>query len=169
MDHLVRWFASIAMLALAACAAKEEPQTSQTAAGVRVRWLDTCLAIKNDAMSHTNDNSPGQTIAPTAEDAAEETEGTRLLVSRRAALGCMAWAGAGILWTVSGGVPRSLGLIGEAEAATKVTSFTFVQISDTHIGFNKEANPDVVGTLRRAMADVNALKTPPAFVLHTGD
>ena len=120
-------------------------------------------------MSRTNDNSPDQTIAPTAEDAAEGTEGTRLLVSRRAALGCMAWAGAGILWTVSGGVPRSIGLIGGAEAATKATDFTFVQISDTHIGFNKEANPDVVGTLRRAMADVNALKTPPAFVLHTGD
>jgi hypothetical protein len=120
-------------------------------------------------MSRTNDNSPDQTIAPTAEDSAEGTEGTRLLTTRRAALGCMAWAGAGILWTVSGGVPRSLGLIGEAEAATKVAPFTFVQISDTHIGFNKEANPDVVGTLRRAMADVNALKTPPAFVLHTGD
>ena len=50
----------------------------------------------------------------------------------------MAWAGAGVLWTVSGGVPRSL-LIGDAAAAT--SGFTFAQISDTHIGFNKDANP----------------------------
>jgi hypothetical protein len=120
-------------------------------------------------MSHNTDNSPDDAKAQTSEEAPEGTEGTRHLVSRRAALGCMAWAGAGILWTVSGGVPRSLGLISEAEAATKNAPFTFVQISDTHIGFNKEANPDVVGTLRRAIADVNALQTPPAFVLHTGD
>jgi Icc protein len=121
-------------------------------------------------MSRMNDrSSENPTTGESPDHSAEGTEGTRLLTTRRAALGCMAWAGAGILWTVSGGVPRSVGLIGEAEAATQAAGFTFVQISDTHIGFNKEANPDVVGTLRRAMADVNALKTRPAFVLHTGD
>ena len=44
-----------------------------------------------------------------------------------------------------------------------------MQISDTHIGFRKDANPDVVGSLRRAIADINALPQTPAFVVHTGD
>ncbi|HWA42746.1 MAG TPA: metallophosphoesterase [Hypericibacter adhaerens] len=90
--------------------------------------------------------------------------------SRRAALGCMAWAGTGLLWTLAGGVPCSLGLIGEARAdEVPAGGFSFVQISDSHIGFNKEANPDVVGTLRRAIGAVNALESRPAFALHTGD
>jgi 3',5'-cyclic AMP phosphodiesterase CpdA len=46
---------------------------------------------------------------------------------------------------------------------------SFVQISDSHIGFSKPANPDVTGTLREAIAKINALPTPPSFVLHTGD
>ena len=61
--------------------------------------------------------------------------------SRRGLLKCMAWAGTGIVWTVAGGVPRGLGLGGEAFGAP-MDGFTFVQISDSHIGFNKEANPD---------------------------
>ena len=90
--------------------------------------------------------------------------------SRRDALKCMAWAGAGILWTVSGGVPRSLGLIGDAKAADVPTGgLTFVQISDTHLGFKGEANPDVPGTVRRAVEMINPLPTRPAFVVHTGD
>jgi 3',5'-cyclic AMP phosphodiesterase CpdA len=91
-------------------------------------------------------------------------------LTRRHALGCLAWAGTGLLWTLSGGVPRSLGLIGEARAdQLPAGAFTFVQVSDSHIGFNKEANPDVVGTLRRAMGDVNKLDPRPAFAIHTGD
>ena len=122
-------------------------------------------------MSRTNDRACDNPIEVESPDRPTDgTEGSRLLASRRAALGCMAWAGAGVLWTLSGGVPRSLGLIGEAEAAQKAAgAFTFVQISDTHVGFNKEANPDVIGTLRHAIADVNALNPRPAFVLHTGD
>jgi hypothetical protein len=90
--------------------------------------------------------------------------------SRRQALGCLAWAGTGLLWTLTGGVPRSLGLIGEARAdQLPAGAFTFVQVSDSHIGFNKEANPDVVGTLRRAIGDVNKLDPRPAFAVHTGD
>jgi 3',5'-cyclic-AMP phosphodiesterase len=46
---------------------------------------------------------------------------------------------------------------------------SFVQISDSHIGFDKAANPDVTTTLDAAIAKVNALETPPEFVLHTGD
>ncbi len=87
-------------------------------------------------------------------------------VDRRGALKCMAWAGAGLLWTVSGGVPRSV-LLSDAAAATQ--GLTFVQISDTHIGFNKPANPDTAGTMSAAVARIAALSPKPAFLLHTGD
>ena len=91
-------------------------------------------------------------------------------LGRRGALECMVWAGAGVLWTVSGGVPRS-GLIGEAQAATPAesTGFSFMQISDSHIGFSKPANPDVTGTLNEAIARINALEKTPDLLLHTGD
>ena len=93
------------------------------------------------------------------------------LVTRRQALSCLAhWSGAAVVWTVAGGVPRALGATGEgAPMVTNANALTFVQISDTHIGFRKEANPDVVGSLRRAIADINALPAAPAFVVHTGD
>ena len=89
-------------------------------------------------------------------------------LSRRGALKCMAWAGTGVLWAVSGGIPRSFGLDGAAQAAT-AGGFSFVQISDSHIGFKQEANPDVAGTLSEAIARINAMPVPPAFVIHTGD
>ncbi|CAO3358870.1 metallophosphoesterase family protein [Azospirillum melinis] len=88
---------------------------------------------------------------------------------RRSVLKCMAWAGTGVLWTVAGGVPRSVGLIGEVTAAKAADGFTFVQISDSHIGFAKEANPDVGATLRAAIDDINALPVRPSFAVHTGD
>ena len=91
--------------------------------------------------------------------------------SRRKTLNCLAaWTGAAVVWTMVGGVPRALGVTsdGKVTAASK-NAFTFVQISDTHIGFHKEANPDVVGSLRRAAADINALPQAPALVVHTGD
>jgi 3',5'-cyclic AMP phosphodiesterase CpdA len=91
-------------------------------------------------------------------------------VSRRHALECMIWAGTGVLWTVSGGVPKSLGLLGEAKAAEAAASgFTFLQISDSHVGFDKPANPHALDTLKEAMDHVSSLKTKPAFMLHTGD
>jgi len=80
----------------------------------------------------------------------------------------MIWAGTGVLWTLSGGVPKSLGLIGDALAA-ETSVLTFLQISDSHIGFNKPANPDALGTLREAIGKVKELKTHPAFMIHTGD
>ncbi|HTU65108.1 MAG TPA: metallophosphoesterase [Steroidobacteraceae bacterium] len=90
-------------------------------------------------------------------------------LSRRRALSCLgAWSGAAVLWSVVGGVPRAYGRAADP-AAGKVTGFTFAQISDTHLGFHKEANPDVGGTLRRCIADINALPHRPAFVAHTGD
>jgi 3',5'-cyclic AMP phosphodiesterase CpdA len=89
-------------------------------------------------------------------------------VSRRHALECMLWAGTGVLWTVTGGVPKSLNLLGRAEAATP-SSFTFLQISDSHVGFDKAANPNALATLQEAIAKVKALPQKPAFMLHTGD
>jgi 3',5'-cyclic AMP phosphodiesterase CpdA len=79
----------------------------------------------------------------------------------------MTWAGTGVLWTVAGGVPTSLGIMGEAVAQT--SGMTFLQISDSHVGFDKPANPNVNSTLEEAINKVKALKTKPAFMLHTGD
>ena len=91
-------------------------------------------------------------------------------VDRRGFLECMAWAGTGAYFVLSGGVLNSFALSGKKPPEQMPKGeLAFVQISDSHIGFNKEANPDVVGTLRQAIAKVNALPTRPAFVLHTGD
>jgi 3',5'-cyclic-AMP phosphodiesterase len=89
-------------------------------------------------------------------------------LSRRSALKCMVWAGTGILWALSGGVPKSLGLLTDALAG-EASAFTFLQISDSHIGFNKPANPDALGMLREAIAKVKAVAPKPAFMIHTGD
>ena len=91
-------------------------------------------------------------------------------ISRRHALECMIWAGTGVLWTLSGGVPTSLGLLGEAKAAGALASgFTFLQISDSHIGFEKAANPHAIDTLKEAMGKIQALPHKPSFLIHTGD
>jgi len=89
-------------------------------------------------------------------------------LGRREMLRCMAWAGGGIVWTVSGGIPSGL-MLGEAEAAARAASFSFVQISDSHVGFNKPANPDARATYREAVARIAAMPVKPAFILHTGD
>ena len=90
-------------------------------------------------------------------------------VSRRGALECMIWAGTGVLWTLSGGVPKSFNLLGDAQAAEAPSGFTFLQISDSHVGFDKPANPDALGTLKEAIAKVKGLTANPAFMIHTGD
>ena len=89
-----------------------------------------------------------------------------LSVDRRQTLKCMVWAGTGLVWTLNGGVPTSA-LIGSAQAAP--SGFSFVQISDSHIGFAKPANPDARATLAEAIARVGALPEKPAFMIHTGD
>jgi 3',5'-cyclic AMP phosphodiesterase CpdA len=89
-------------------------------------------------------------------------------VSRRKALECMTWVGTGVLWTISGGVPHSLGLIDQALAAD-AKGLTFLQISDSHIGFDKPANPNAKGTLEEAIERIKAIQTKPAFMIHTGD
>ena len=87
-------------------------------------------------------------------------------LDRRQTLKCMLWAGTGVVWTVAGGVPASR-LIGSAKAAEG--SFSFVQMSDCHIGFEKPANPDARATLNAAIDKVLAMPDKPAFMIHTGD
>jgi 3',5'-cyclic-AMP phosphodiesterase len=88
-------------------------------------------------------------------------------VDRRGFLRCMAWAGTGMIWTISGGVPNSRLLADDAKESTG--DFSFVQISDSHLGFNKPANPDVSATLQAAIDRINALPRQPDFLIHTGD
>jgi 3',5'-cyclic AMP phosphodiesterase CpdA len=88
--------------------------------------------------------------------------------SRRRVLECMTWAGTGVLWTVAGGVPRSLGIVNEAMAAG-AGGLTFLQISDSHMGFDKPANPNTKGTLEEAMLKIKTLPVKPSFMIHTGD
>src|SRR6201981_3420085 len=92
-------------------------------------------------------------------------------IDRRGFLKCMAWAGTGVLWSMSGGIIRSQTLSDSSSAAQSAAGadFSFVQISDSHIGFNKEANKDVAATLGEAVAKINALPNTPSFMLHTGD
>jgi Icc protein len=90
-----------------------------------------------------------------------ETDG----IDRRGFLRCMAWAGSGVVWTVAGGVPTSK-LLGQTKGHE---GFQFVQISDSHIGFNKPANADVNATLQVAIDKINGLAKAPDFMIHTGD
>jgi 3',5'-cyclic-AMP phosphodiesterase len=92
-------------------------------------------------------------------------------VDRRGFLKCMAWAGTGTFCLIQGGVLKSFALsdIANRGLAAAKGELSFVQLSDSHIGFDKAANPDVTATLDAAIAKVNALETPPEFVLHTGD
>jgi 3',5'-cyclic-AMP phosphodiesterase len=92
-------------------------------------------------------------------------------IDRRGFLKCMAWAGTGALCVMQGGVLKSVSLSALSSKAARPPSgeLTFVQISDSHMGFNKAANPDVVGTLQAAIHKINALSSPPEFLLHTGD
>jgi hypothetical protein len=90
--------------------------------------------------------------------------------NRRGFLKCMLWAGTGVVWTVSGGVPRSALIGGGAMAATTAAGdLTFVQISDSHIGFAKAPNTDTAATLKEAVDSVAAIKGNASLLIHTGD
>ena len=99
-------------------------------------------------------------------------DNSSFLSSRRAALKCLAFGGAGTLFALSGGIPIAIDLA-EADGVARLKDAKlkplFVQISDTHIGFNKDANADVAGTLRKSIEIVNAMPEQPDFILHTGD
>jgi hypothetical protein len=100
----------------------------------------------------------------------DSEEQRKAKLDRREVLTCMTWAGTGLLWGLAGGVPLTTAVVDAAFAAPAGQgAFTFVQISDSHIGFNKPANPDPSATLREAIAKIKALPTKPAFVIHTGD
>jgi len=91
-------------------------------------------------------------------------------IDRRGFLKCMAWAGTGLVWTISGGIPVSQAFAkGNNNAGAKSGELSFVQISDSHMGFNKAANPDVVATLQAAINKINGFPNQPEFLLHTGD
>jgi 3',5'-cyclic-AMP phosphodiesterase len=89
-------------------------------------------------------------------------------IDRRGMLKCMAWVGTGLVWSMSGGLASSR-VFGQASVATVKPTFSFAQISDSHIGFARNPNKDVAATLKQTIARINALPEPPAFVLHTGD
>src|SRR6266849_286 len=92
-------------------------------------------------------------------------------IDRRGFLKCMAWAGTGTFCLMQGGVLKSYSLsrLAELDPSAMKGELSFAQISDSHMGFSKPANPDVVATLKAAVEKINALKTPPEFLLHTGD
>jgi Icc protein len=132
-----------------------------------VKQIPSCHKPKNNNMhkhiEHEENNAPER-----------NSDG----IDRRGFLECTAWAGTGVLWMMSGGILKSYGMgqvIDQTTGGLKKglvipkSDFSFVQISDSHIGFNKAANPDVVGTLQAAIAKINGMPKSPSFVLHTGD
>jgi hypothetical protein len=113
---------------------------------------------------------PAEPIEVTASAPAEDDG-----IDRRNFLSCMAWVGTGLLWTIVGGVPMSKLLSATASAAERQASpasdasgLSFIQISDTHIGF-KAGNQDVTATLRLALNKINKAPGTLDLLLHTGD
>jgi len=90
-------------------------------------------------------------------------------IDRRGFLQCMQWAGTGLLWTLAGGVPVSRMLGQPTNHGPAHGEFRFIQISDSHIGFNRDANKNVTATLQEAVAKINAAPVEPDFLIHTGD
>jgi hypothetical protein len=117
----------------------------------------------------TDKNNPGEynqgEYNPAQYDPAQYNPG------RRGFLKCMTWAGSAMVWTVAGGIPRShvigSGLVGAAQAAE--TGFSFAQVSDSHLGFDKPVNTNVTATFQEALGQVTAAADKPAFLIHTGD
>jgi 3',5'-cyclic AMP phosphodiesterase CpdA len=91
-------------------------------------------------------------------------------LDRRGFLKCMAWAGTGLVWTVGSSGVLSACSLGTAGPAPQVDGFSFVQVSDNHIGFSAEGvNTDSTGTLQKVVDKINALGQAPTLVIHTGD
>lgn len=90
-------------------------------------------------------------------------------IDRRGFLKCMNWAGTGILWSLAGGLPQAIGLDRALAAEAPASPFTFLQISDSHVGFDKPANPNALATLQEAIDRIKTLPVKPAFMIHTGD
>lgn len=92
-------------------------------------------------------------------------------IDRKGFLSCMAWAGTGVIWSLAGGTVTSTALAEGAHLSPQVANadFSFVQISDSHVGFHQGANKNVIGTFQEAIRRINALPQRPSFVMHTGD
>jgi 3',5'-cyclic-AMP phosphodiesterase len=124
--------------------------------------------------TQNGDHTRLQTRNNESVDSAQPGVGAGDGVDRRSFLTCMAWTGTGLLWTMAGGVPTSklFAATGKAEGGQAMhagSGFSFAQISDSHIGFNKPANQDVTATLKLALDKINGLPAPPDLLLHTGD
>lgn len=124
------------------------------------------------AQASVDQSKPANAVQPDVQPDTLDRDG----IDRRNFLSCMAWAGTGLVWTMAGGVPTSKMFAasgsaanGEPAQAHVGSGFSFVQISDSHIGFNKAANQDVTGTLKLALNKINGLPATPDLLLHTGD
>src|SRR5678816_1122703 len=113
--------------------------------------------------------SPSRSMTKETAMSAADRDRESSVLSRRSLLKCAAWSGAGVVWLVQGGVLKAVDLIGSAQAAVPANGLSFVQISDSHIGFNKEPNPSPQSTLQSAIEQIRAMPNRPAFVVHTGD
>ena len=124
------------------------------------------MPVMNRNLQELND-TPAEPKQPESDSSAKDG------IDRRNFLSCMAWAGTGLLWTMAGGVPTSKLFAATTKAAGAGahagSGFSFIQISDSHIGFNKAANQDVAGTLKLAIGKINHLPATPDLLLHTGD
>src|SRR5262249_53923471 len=98
----------------------------------------------------------------------ESREVGRAGMSRRRVLECMTWAGTGVLWTIAGGVPRSLGIV-DGPPPPEAGNPPSLKTSDSPVGSKNPANPNVIGTLEEAIGKVKALPVKPSFMIHTGD
>src|SRR5205814_1467702 len=92
-------------------------------------------------------------------------------IDRRGFLRCMAWAGTGVVWTLTGGILSGCDVsqLGKPAGSGSSADLSFMQVSDSHIGFKAAPNQDVTGTFQAAIDKINALQTAPDFLLHTGD
>jgi 3',5'-cyclic AMP phosphodiesterase CpdA len=115
-----------------------------------------------------NTTKPGDTTAKLFEASVKGMADSSDGIDRRGFLHCMAWAGTGIVWSFAGGIPISRAF-GATTPKQRAEDFSFIQISDSHIGFGKAANPDVTGTLQKAVDKIRAAPTVPDFLIHTGD
>jgi Icc protein len=152
--------------------------TAKTASALAFNdWSDFISLESAQQATFSGNKSIGSPV-PRSEAIAQRSKGELLSnlivhnhtadgVDRRGFLRCMAWAGTGIAWTLSSGIPTSRAF-GQEQQAGK-GELHFVQISDSHIGFNRPANPDVNGTLQTAIDKINALPQQPEFIIHTGD
>jgi 3',5'-cyclic-AMP phosphodiesterase len=90
-------------------------------------------------------------------------------IDRRGFLKCMAWVGTGLVWTLSGGILAACNAVQGIPVTGGGGDFSFVQVSDSHIGFKNDPNKDVTATFQVAIDKINTIADPPAFIIHTGD